>query len=566
MLGALRDNVVAASPLKSLTSRASIQDLRSGHGQRGSSVDSLATVVGNGTDSISPRQITDILSGVLMVLQLYEVNPAITIQAFSQIFFWIACEMFNRILTRKKYLCRSKAVQIRMNITVLEDWVRANGLPIQTATKYLEPTNQLLRWLQCLSQVREFDTLIGTMQTLKDINPLQMRKAVRDYRYEVNEGRMTDECTQYLAQLQKDWEKRRIEIGAETVRAQRQGMGDEPPTGVDMEDSTPIDSLFDGTTALTDFVPTSAPESFGELLDSRHMLPFLLPSGIDFLVATPPTDAAFANAPLHTPFPDGTKMSLPGSRASFASSRSMGWAVPDAKKLRRLPRDFFAWMKAKEAERRHGRDPLKPKNGMQPAFDPPLGPNQRLTRPSLEIRGLSAVGEADEERTPVDNGMGSLGSSVSTPSKLGAGLPSPGLRTSGSLDRMWQQSGLSRSPFETVHPGPQRKDSFELEQRCSRSILLNEDSPAFVTPTRAPRSDVPIPTTSSIFTRSPMSPRGASYDSSNSKNLGPASPTGSYSGSECSPNMAEEGKRKWWKFGRTASSGSMGSVGSDGGR
>jgi hypothetical protein len=45
-----------------------------------------------------------------------------------------------------------------------------------------------------------------------------MRRAVRDYRYEVNEGRMTEECTQYLAQLQKDWERHRVKLGVEAFR------------------------------------------------------------------------------------------------------------------------------------------------------------------------------------------------------------------------------------------------------------------------------------------------------------------------------------------------------------
>ena len=45
-----------------------------------------------------------------------------------------------------------------------------------------------------------------------------MRRAVRDYRYEVNEGRMTEECSQYLAQLQKDWERHRVKIGVEALR------------------------------------------------------------------------------------------------------------------------------------------------------------------------------------------------------------------------------------------------------------------------------------------------------------------------------------------------------------
>lgn len=45
-----------------------------------------------------------------------------------------------------------------------------------------------------------------------------MRRAVRDYKYEVNEGRMTEECVQYLTQLQKDWERHRVKLGVEAMR------------------------------------------------------------------------------------------------------------------------------------------------------------------------------------------------------------------------------------------------------------------------------------------------------------------------------------------------------------
>lgn len=59
---------------------------------------------------------------------------------------------------------------------------------------------------------------MDTIQSLKTLNPLQMRRAVKDYRYEVSEGRMTDECNQYLLQLQKDWERQRIKLGVELAR------------------------------------------------------------------------------------------------------------------------------------------------------------------------------------------------------------------------------------------------------------------------------------------------------------------------------------------------------------
>jgi hypothetical protein len=45
-----------------------------------------------------------------------------------------------------------------------------------------------------------------------------MRRAVRDYKYEVNENHMTEECSQYLAQLQKDWERHRVKLGVEALR------------------------------------------------------------------------------------------------------------------------------------------------------------------------------------------------------------------------------------------------------------------------------------------------------------------------------------------------------------
>jgi hypothetical protein len=90
---------------------------------------------------------------------------------------------------------------------------------------------------QCLSSITEFSDLVSTIQTSKHLNPLQvsccipgrvwaltrgiaeqMRRAVKDYKYEVHEGRMTEECSQYLAQLQKDWERHRVKLGVEALR------------------------------------------------------------------------------------------------------------------------------------------------------------------------------------------------------------------------------------------------------------------------------------------------------------------------------------------------------------
>lgn len=50
--------------------------------------------------AISPRNIASLLSSTLFILQIYEIPPSIVVQAFSQLFYWVSCEIFNRLLTQ----------------------------------------------------------------------------------------------------------------------------------------------------------------------------------------------------------------------------------------------------------------------------------------------------------------------------------------------------------------------------------------------------------------------------------------------------------------------------------
>ncbi|KAL7409133.1 hypothetical protein BDY24DRAFT_445156 [Mrakia frigida] len=382
---------------------------------------------------VTPRTITSFLTSVLVVLQLYEVNPAITCQAFSQVYYWVGCETFNRILTRKKYLCRSKAVQIRMNMTSLEDWVRDSGLPVKIATKHLEPVNQLLGWLQTCSSLNDFDNLIVMVQSLRSLNPLQMRRATKDYRFEVNEGKMSDECAQYLAQLQKDWEKRRVRIGVEALqreisekeraRLEKYGGGamrinsstgspslpshsnapseDRPYNPALLEPATHIDALFDPSTPLGEYNPPTSPECMGELLDSRFMLPFSLPTDVDLLVATPPEGAAFAllhlengpnsNNPHSTASPSLINASpRPSSRTSFSSLRPLRYAQRTRNSLKELPDQFLGWLDEQEQSKMHRE-------------------SSRLgSRLSAAVEGTrsSSIGGSPSGRTPTGTGAG----------------------------------------------------------------------------------------------------------------------------------------------------------------
>ncbi|KXN83841.1 Dilute domain-containing protein C25B8.08 [Leucoagaricus sp. SymC.cos] len=298
-----------------------------------------------GAQTPSPVDLTSFLSALHAFLVMNDVNPVMITQLWSQVFYWTGCEIFNRIITRKKYLCRSRAVQINLNLSELEDWISEAGLPNGVQNHFVT-VRDLLNWLQCLSSITEFPDLVATIQSMRGINPLQMRRAVRDYKYEVNEGHMTDECIQYLTQLQKDWERARVKMGVEAMRKEinererdrdsvSSSFRDELPdqsfssaastatsTSEQSNPHTGIDLLFDKSKDKSLWEPIKPPQPLGELLDSRYMIPLLFPADPRMLAALPKrlgslsSDKA-ANGRVHSTSDDSAS-----SRKSFDSQGS----------------------------------------------------------------------------------------------------------------------------------------------------------------------------------------------------------------------------------------------------
>ncbi|EKM83522.1 hypothetical protein AGABI1DRAFT_117026 [Agaricus bisporus var. burnettii JB137-S8] len=277
------------------------------HSNKGSGTP-LSSVFGeDGLQSPSPEDMLDFLTALHSFLVMSDINPALITQLWSQVFYWTACEIFNRIITRKKYLCRSRAVQINMTLRALEDWIAEAGLPAGIQS-HLAPVRDLLNWVQCLSSINDFADLVSTIQSMRGINPLQMRRAVRDYKYEVNEDHMTEENIQYLTQLQKDWERHRVKMGVEAMRKEinerdhdreslsslqneaDQSMSSVTSTSTVSDSLNPrinIDILFDKTKDTSRWEPIKPPQPLGELLDSRYMIPLLFPSDPRMLAALP---------------------------------------------------------------------------------------------------------------------------------------------------------------------------------------------------------------------------------------------------------------------------------------
>ncbi|KWU41224.1 hypothetical protein RHOSPDRAFT_12581, partial [Rhodotorula sp. JG-1b] len=282
----IRNSTSAMSLFSDSGSVSSSADGIGGAGGPGSPGRQRTTTIGS-----TPKDVTDLLSATLYVLQLYEIPPAIIVQAFSQLFYWLACEIFNRLLTQRKYLCRSRAMQIRLNASNLEDWARANRLSTKMVSVHFAPLNQLLQWLQCLSAESSIDGLISTVDTLRGLNPPQLRRAVREYRYEVDETKMDEDCIEYLAQVEKQWERQQLQRCQANDATAQTGQADEGATagtGAAVLPSSKIaqavDAISSDPASLSTYAPPKHPDSLGELLNSRHMLPFALPTSTEHLV------------------------------------------------------------------------------------------------------------------------------------------------------------------------------------------------------------------------------------------------------------------------------------------
>ena len=190
--------------------------------------------------------------------------------------------------------------------------------------------------------------LVATVPQLQALNPLQLRRAVKDYRHEVNEPRMSEECSQYLQQLVRDWDRKRVKEGVEGIQrevSQRQVSRALSPESLGQAQASLVanlDSLFDVDIGLSEYHPTVPKPSTDDLENSRFNIPFAIPSQ-QYLGAVP-TASKNMNI-LSGSSGQGRPDGRPSSPASYSSSRPMAYNIRTMKQLQQLPDDFVAWLK-----------------------------------------------------------------------------------------------------------------------------------------------------------------------------------------------------------------------------
>lgn len=77
-------------------------------------------------------QCLHMLSGAMAVLRICRVNPALTIQIFSQLFHYINMYLFNWLVSREggSYCCRSWGVHLSRRLSYIQIWAEKQGLEL----------------------------------------------------------------------------------------------------------------------------------------------------------------------------------------------------------------------------------------------------------------------------------------------------------------------------------------------------------------------------------------------------------------------------------------------------
>ncbi|CCH46035.1 Dilute domain-containing protein [Wickerhamomyces ciferrii] len=214
----------------------------------------------------SPIKITQTLGALLYVLELHDVHPLITQQTFSSVFYWLSITLFNRVLSQKKYLSRAQAIQIRLNVSVIEDWTRSNNkspslpdidtyllkafpytlieeniteehpLVLNKVAFYngnvkdpndlafyhtslfsilkihFEVFYELLQWLQTFTILRDEDSLLAIFESLQSLNAAQLMRTIDKYRYEVDEEKFPKTLSKKIQSKVKNEDQKRPNI------------------------------------------------------------------------------------------------------------------------------------------------------------------------------------------------------------------------------------------------------------------------------------------------------------------------------------------------------------------
>jgi hypothetical protein len=155
----------------------------------------------------TPKTISTILSSILFVFQTFQIHYSLLYQSVEQLYYFIGASTFNLILEKPGMCCRWKALQVRMNITQLEEWAQSNTIPVPSKdsfTKHFKPLVSLLQLLQIVSHVGSIEELTTILGDSSVLSWSQVYRVLDLYVYEEKEAEILPAIVAQVQTLSKD--------------------------------------------------------------------------------------------------------------------------------------------------------------------------------------------------------------------------------------------------------------------------------------------------------------------------------------------------------------------------
>ncbi|KAM9313263.1 unconventional myosin-Vc [Gastrophryne carolinensis] len=129
------------------------------------------------TDAYTMTSILQQLSYFYTTMCQHGMDPELQKQAVKQLFFLISTVTLNSLFLRKDMCSCRKGMQIRCNISYLEEWLQGKNLQGSSAKETLEPLSQAA-WLLQVKKIKDEDakeicercTALSTVQVVKILN------------------------------------------------------------------------------------------------------------------------------------------------------------------------------------------------------------------------------------------------------------------------------------------------------------------------------------------------------------------------------------------------------------
>jgi len=287
-------------------------------------------ISGSRLAQFSPQTVINILSSILRALRIYRVHTSVIQQIIQQLLYFINSEIFNRLLTDSDYCCRSKAMQIRLNISNIEDWIRETIQfisdldskeieDVEEGHQYfinnqfmrqLAPSIKLCQLLQVCTSFTDLESFFDIAETIvkeelasaiasndgcttitntesgnANISMAQMRIVFDLYRYEINEPKINHDIIKYInRQIKriKEEEKNGISESTHSSLSLNNEVNDTQSQAGSVYSSIyskRLEDDDDAHTVASSTVSTAfeCEDPLMELLDSKLILPFGVP-------------------------------------------------------------------------------------------------------------------------------------------------------------------------------------------------------------------------------------------------------------------------------------------------